>query len=121
MRNENSNNTAAISSKMKKCAEMLISPEFDGNISKLCEELGIARSTFYRWYDKKEFTEYIKFLIDRYTETELFNIWKAIIETAKKGSPQALKLFFDLKNLYGKNGDANSGVVIISGEEKIEE
>ena len=109
----------ALSPKMKKCAERLISAEFDGNISKLCDELSIARSTFYRWYDKKEFRQYINFLIDRYTEAELFEIWKAIIETAKKGSPQALKLFFDLKNLQSKN--VNSGVVVfISGEDKIE-
>lgn len=110
-----------INANMRRCAERLISSEFDGNISKLCEELGIARSTFYRWYDKKEFKEYIQFLINRYTETELFSIWKAIIETAKKGSPQALKLFFDLKSLYTKNNDAEGGVVFISGEEKIEE
>lgn len=121
MSRENGKDISVISGKMKKCAEMLISDEFDGNISRLCEEIGIARSTFYRWYDRKEFKEYIKFLIDRYTETELFNIWKAIIETAKKGSPQALKLFFDLKNLYGKKDFEDAGVVIISGEEKIEE
>lgn len=113
-------NEFAISPKMKKCAERLISSEFDGNISRLCEELSIARSTFYRWYDKKEFKQYINFLIDRYTETELFEIWKAIIETAKKGSPQALKLFFDLKNLQSKNIQSG-GVVFISGEDKIEE
>ena len=82
-----SENGFSISPKMKKCAERLISQEFDGNISKLCDELSIARSTFYRWYDKKEFKQYINFLIARYTETELFEIWKAIIETAKKGSP----------------------------------
>ncbi len=109
----------ALSPKMKRCAERLISNEFDGNISKLCDELKIARSTFYRWYDKKEFKQYINFLIDRYTETELFEIWKAIIETAKKGSPQALKLFFDLKNLQSKNVEMG-GVVFISGEDKIE-
>ncbi len=110
----------AITAKMKKCAEKLISSDFDGNISKLCEELSIARSTFYRWYDKKEFKAYINFLIDRYTETELFEIWKAIIETAKKGSPQALKLFFDLKNLQRKSVESE-GVIFISGEDKIEE
>ena len=71
--------------------------------------------------EKNEFKEYIRFLIDRYTETELFNIWKAIIDTAKKGSPQALKLFFELKNLYGQNGKQDGGVVIISGEEKLEQ
>ena len=107
-----------LSPKMKKCAERLISKEFDGNISKLCEELSISRSTFYRWYDKKEFRQYINFLIDRYTETELFEIWKAIVETAKKGSPQALKLFFDLKNM--QNEKTKGGVVFISGEDKIE-
>lgn len=112
-------NDMVLSPKMKRCAERLISNEFDGNISKLCEELSIARSTFYRWYDKKEFKAYINFLIDRYTETELFEIWKAIIETAKKGSPQALKLFFDLKNLQSKSAES-SGVVFISGEDKIE-
>ncbi len=109
----------SISPKMKRCAERLISSEFDGNISRLCDELNIARSTFYRWYDKKEFRQYINVLIDRYTETELFEIWKAIIETAKKGSPQALKLFFDLKNLQSKNAESG-GVVFISGEDKIE-
>ncbi len=109
-----------INANMKRCAERLISTEFDGNISKFCEELGISRSTFYRWYDKKEFKEYINFLIDRYTEAELFGIWKSIIDTAKKGSPQALKLFFDLKNLQRKNLE-NGGVVFISGEDKIEE
>lgn len=108
-----------INANMKRCAERLISTEFDGNISKFCEELGISRSTFYRWYDKKEFKEYINFLIDRYTEAEIFGIWKSIIETAKKGSPQALKLFFDLKTLQSKNKDSG-GVVFISGEDKIE-
>lgn len=108
-----------ISAKMKKCAEKLISSEFDGNISKLCDDVGISRSTFYRWYEKKEFKQYINYLIDKYTESELFEIWKAIIETAKKGSPQALKLFFDLKTLQSKNKDSG-GVVFISGEDKIE-
>ena len=117
---KNNSNEFAVSAKMKKCAEKLISREFDGNISRLCDELSIARSTFYRWYDKKEFRQYINFLIDRYTETELFEIWKAIIETAKKGSPQALKLFFELKNLQSKNIESQ-GVVFISGEDEIEE
>ena len=51
----------SINTRMKKCAEMLISNEFDGNISKLCDELGIARSTFYRWYDKKGIRDTLRF------------------------------------------------------------
>ncbi|MBQ6884354.1 MAG: hypothetical protein IJN56_01300 [Clostridia bacterium] len=118
MKKDNKKQTL-LSAKMKKCAERMISSDFDGNISKLCEELSISRSTFYRWYDKKEFKQYINFLIDKYTEAELFEIWKAIIDTAKKGSPQALKLFFDLKNLQSKKIES-SGVVFISGEDRIE-
>ena len=36
MRNKNGEKFA-ITAKMKKCAEKLISTEFDGNISRLCE------------------------------------------------------------------------------------
>lgn len=58
MEKTNNNRGAVMSVKMRRCAEKLISEDFDGNISKLCEELGIARSTFYRWYEKNEFKEY---------------------------------------------------------------
>ena len=33
------NKENVLSARMKKCAEKLISAEFDGNISRLCEEL----------------------------------------------------------------------------------
>lgn len=54
MEKTNNNRGTVMSVKMRRCAEKLISEDFDGNISKLCEELGIARSTFYRWYEKNE-------------------------------------------------------------------
>ena len=82
----------SLSPKMKKCAERLINNEFDGNISKLCDELGIARSTFYRWYDKKEFKQYINFLIDRYTETELL---KYGLQILKKQLRQDIHIYFE--------------------------
>lgn len=110
-----------LSTKMKKCAQYLMSCEFDGNISKLCEELDITRSTFYRWYERKEFKEYIRVLLNQYTESELVNVWKAVVESAKKGNLQALKIFFDFKNAYNKSDNTGSKVVFISGEDKIEE
>lgn len=116
MKNKKGNLTV----KMKKCAQKIVSDDFDGNISKLCEELNIARSTFYKWYDREDFKEYVKTLIKEYTESELINVWKAVVESAKKGNLQALKLFFDFKNLYGKSTD-EGGVVFISGENEIEE
>lgn len=115
------NKKSRLTSKMKNCAQKIVSDDFDGNISKLCEELHIARSTFYTWYEREDFKEYIKLLINQYTESELVNVWKAVVESAKKGNLQALKLFFDFKNLYSKNTEAVGGVVFISGEDKIEE
>ncbi len=107
--------------KMIKCAKRLVSPDFDGNISRLCEQLGISRSTFYKWHEKKEFKDYIKHLIKDYTESELVGVWKAVVESAKKGNAQALKLFFDLKNLQNQDSEQSGGVVFISGEDEIEE
>lgn len=114
------NSTLALTPKMRRCAERITSPDFDGNISKLCDELKIARSTFYRWYDKNDFKQYINNLIEKYTESELASIWKTIVESAKKGNLQALKLFFDLKNSQNKN-NTQSAVVFISGEDKVED
>ncbi len=105
--------------KMRKCAEYLTSPDFDGNISKLCEEMNIARSTFYRWQDKPDFKKYINSLIDKYAESELVNVWKAVIKSAKDGNLQALKMFFELTARQNKESQ-NGGVVFISGEDKIE-
>lgn len=106
--------------KMRSCAERMTSPDFDGNISRLCEEMNIARSTFYRWYEKEDFKKYVNTLIDKYAESELVNVWKAIIESAKKGNLQALKMFFDLKSLQNTQ-DGQGKVVFISGEDKVEE
>ena len=112
---------SSLTAKMKTCAQKIVSDDFDGNISKLCEELHIARSTFYAWYEREDFKDYIKVLVNQYTESELVNVWKAVVESAKKGNLQALKLFFDFKNLYSKNTETSGGVVFISGEDKIEE
>lgn len=57
--NESNECRQTLNVKMRKCAETITSPDFDGNISKMCYEIGIARSTFYRWYDKKEFKDCI--------------------------------------------------------------
>lgn len=111
----------ALKTNMKRCAEMIVSSDFDGNISKLCEELGIARSTYYKWIDREDFREYIKTLINQYTDSELVNIWKTVVESAKKGNLQALKLLIDFKNSQKVTDEEKDKVVFISGEERIEE
>lgn len=118
MKGKSKNN---LSAKMRKCADRMLSDDFDGNITKLCEELGIARSTFYKWYERDDFKDYIKTLINKYTESEFVNVWKVTVEAAKKGNLQALKLLFDFKNLEKKDALTSESVVFISGEDNIEE
>ena len=108
-----------IKGKKRKMAEMLANPEFDGNISKLCIEMGVARSTLYRWYDDSDFMSYVEWLIEKYTDSELANAWRALVKKANTGNVEALKLFFELKGKYKKEISVEGGVVFISGEDDI--
>ena len=108
-----------VKGKKRKMAEMLANPEFDGNISKLCDEIGVARSTFYRWLDESDFKGYLEYLVDKYSDSELPNAWRALIKKANGGNVEALKLFFELKGKYKKEISVDGGVVFISGEDDI--
>ena len=108
-----------VKGKKRKMAEMLASPEFDGNISKLCDEIDVARSTFYRWYEDSDFVRYVEWLIERYSDSELANAWRALIKKANSGNVEALKLYFELKGKYKKEIAIDGGVVFISGEDDI--
>ena len=92
-----------ITSKQKKMAEMLVNPEFEGNITELCEICGVARSTFYKWMRNEEFTKYLDEQIDLYTNSELSAIWKSLIKKCKQGDVAAIKLYFELKDKYKMN------------------
>lgn len=106
--------------KQIKIAEMLSNPEFSGTITQLCQEVGIARSTFYDWLDKDEFREYLDNLIDKYTDSELSRVWKVLIRKIEEGDLTAIKLYFELKGKY-KQGvgvkindqEESRGVIII--------
>ena len=108
-----------VKGKKRKIAEKLASPDFDGNISALCNEMGVARSTLYRWYDDSEFVGYVEWLINKYSDSELPNAWRALIKKANGGNVEALKLYFELKGKYKKEIAIDGGVVFISGEDDI--
>ena len=86
--------------KRAKLAETLTNPEFNGTVTDICKEVGVARSTFYRWMDDKDYLDYIQGLIDKYTDSELSSVWKALISECKNGNVQAIKLYFELKGKY---------------------
>ena len=109
----------ALKGKRRKAAEMIVNPDFDNNISRMCDELKIARSTFYRWLDDADFNGYVNWLIEHYTNSELAAVWKSLIKQAKDGKVEAIKLFFEMKNMYRQQVDLGGGVVFISGEDEI--
>lgn len=93
--------------KKKELAELLANPDFNGTITEMCAKVDVARSTFYKWLDEEEFTKYVNGLIDKYTDSELAAIWRALISRAKAGDTQAIKLYFELKGKYKTAVDIN--------------
>lgn len=105
-----------ITPKQKKAAAMLADPTFTGTISDLCEEIGVARSTFYNWMESAVFRTYVDSLIGVYTDAELSKAWKALMRLVDRGDIQAIKLFFELKGKYkaagaGSESDKLDGLI----------
>ena len=111
----------AVKGKKRRLAEMLVNPDTELSISEICEQIGISRQTFYNWQNDDNFRSYVNWLIDAYTDSELANVWKALIKKAVAGDVAAQKLYMDLKNKYKQQINVEDGVVIISGEEELDD
>lgn len=90
----------AFGGKKKEIAEALANPDLKETVTDLCVRVGVARSTFYKWLDDEDYREYIQKLINKYADSELAGIWKALISKCKTGDVQAIKLYFELKDRY---------------------
>ena len=91
-----------LSPKQRKVAEELVNPNFDGTVTKLCAELGVPRRTYYNWLDNPDFREYVASLIDKYADSELSTVWKALIEQCARGNVKAIKLYFEMRGMLEK-------------------
>lgn len=89
-------------------AKCLADPDFQGTITDLCIKVGVARSTFYDWIGDIDFRAYVDELIDKYTDSELSRVWKALMKLIDKGDIQAIKLYFELKGKYKDTIGRNS-------------
>lgn len=104
-------NKIDLSAKQRKLAEKLANPDFDGTITKLCEQCGVARSTFYKWMDLPQFREYLEYLIDKFANSELSTVWKALVRKCSMGDVQAMRLYFEIR--AKTNDEKEGGVQII--------
>lgn len=64
------------------------------------KEVGVPHRTFYRWMKDRRFIDYLNSRLDQYTDGELAEIWKALINQCKRGNIQAIKLFFEMKEMH---------------------
>ena len=110
-------NKCGYTGKRARLAEMLVNPDNFATVTDICETVGVARSTFYKWLREPEYLEYIQGLIDRFTDSELAAVWKSLIIECKKGNVQAIKLYFELKGKYTANVRIESPYAGLTTEE----
>lgn len=101
-----------LSVKQTKVAQYFADPtkKSVAEIAKLC---GISTSTLYKWLKTPQFREYVQSIINTFSDGELSNVWKALIEKCLKGDVPAIKLFFELKSKYGDSSQSTSEVIQI--------
>ena len=104
---QNTTNTELNNAQLN-AAEMLANPDYKGSKTKMIKEVGVSRSTFYKWLKIPAFTDYVNNLIDKYTDAELGAVWKALISKCKTGDVQAIKLYFELKGKYKQDINVSS-------------
>lgn len=90
-------NKTTLTPKQKRAAQMLANPEFKGTVTKLCEDIGVARSTFYDWIKLPLFRDYLTELIESYADAKLSRVWQSLIEQCLSGNVRAIELYFKLK------------------------
>lgn len=90
-----------MSSNHIKLCNMLADPEYRMlTKTSLAQHLGVSRPTLYKYLERKDVQEYTKELVDYYTDGELANVWKALIRQCKRGDVKAIKLYYEMKQLY---------------------
>ena len=63
-------------------------------------EVGVSRKTFYAWMKDKRYVDYVNAHLDQYTNGELPGVWRALINQCLRGNTQAMKLYFEMKELH---------------------
>jgi len=80
-------------------AELLLNPEDRRTKKDKIASIGLPERTFYKWMKDPRFIDYLNSRIEEYTNTELYEVWKALIMQCKRGNIQAIKLFFEMKEM----------------------
>jgi hypothetical protein len=87
------------SARQVRIAELLLNPEDRRSKKDKYESIGLPERTFYKWMKDDRFVDYLNSQIGKYTNAELYEIWKSLMMQCKRGNIEAMKLFFKMKEL----------------------
>lgn len=81
-------------------AQLLVNPDDKRTKEQKAQAAGITYKTLWEWMKDERFVGYLNAQIDKYTDAEVAEVWKALIRKCKQGDVSAIKLFFELKGMY---------------------
>ncbi|MBQ4118977.1 MAG: hypothetical protein IJD45_01135 [Clostridia bacterium] len=109
-----------LKTKQRRVAEALVDPDDVRNVSELCKDFNISRTTFYNWQQNREFIGYIDCLVENYTTSIIPKAWKEIGKKVEQGNMEAIRMLLEVKGKIQKDSNVNTNnVVIFTGEDEI--
>lgn len=88
-----------------KVAQFLINPDDRRSKAEKIKAAGLTETVFYRWMKDDRYIQYLNSQLDKYTDSELADVWKALLRQCKLGNITAIKLFFDMKRMNPEVND----------------
>lgn len=104
-----------LSASQKKCAELLVMKDINKmNITQIAEEIGVNRSTIFRWKQTKEFNDYLNNLADEFQRSFLADAFSELRTIMKHGKPheklKAVELILKNQGKLKENTETNINV-----------
>lgn len=104
-----------LSASQKKCAELLVMKDINKmNINQIAEEIGVNRSTIFRWKQTKEFNDYLNSLADEFQRSFLADAFSELRVIMKHGRTheklKAVELILKNQGKLKDNTEANINV-----------
>jgi hypothetical protein len=87
-------------SKQIALAILLLDPEDRRTKREKFKEIGVQPKTAYRWLSDERYVSYINTQLDKFVNAELVDVYRALLMQCKRGNVPALRLFFELKDLF---------------------
>lgn len=106
---------SGLSATQKKCAELLVMKDVNKmNINQIAEELGVNRSTIFRWKQTKEFNDYMNNKADEFQRSFLpdaFGTLRTILQHGKTHEQlKAIELILKNQGKLKDNTEVNATI-----------